>query len=123
MIHLMRRYMPVLDWGRTYDREALSNDLIAAVIVAGGAATIAIAATTVYHAVGGRRVVDRAGAVRVRCPDCGYSMVGLESTTCPECGVRYTVDELIRAQGYQMDEPDESPKNTEQIPAAEPALE
>ena len=28
-----RRYLPVLDWGRDYDRAALSNDLIAAVIV------------------------------------------------------------------------------------------
>ena len=27
------RYLPVLDWGRTYDRNALSNDLVAAVIV------------------------------------------------------------------------------------------
>lgn len=33
MIDLLRRYMPILDWGRTYDRKALSNDLIAAVIV------------------------------------------------------------------------------------------
>lgn len=29
----LRRYLPVLDWGRSYDRKALSNDLIAAVIV------------------------------------------------------------------------------------------
>jgi len=29
----LRRYLPILDWGRTYDRTALSNDLIAAVIV------------------------------------------------------------------------------------------
>lgn len=29
----MTRYLPVLDWGRRYDRTALSNDLIAAVIV------------------------------------------------------------------------------------------
>ena len=28
-----RQYMPILDWSRTYDRTALSNDLIAAVIV------------------------------------------------------------------------------------------
>jgi SulP family sulfate permease len=27
------RYLPILDWGRTYDRSAFSNDLIAAVIV------------------------------------------------------------------------------------------
>ncbi|GHF69301.1 SulP family inorganic anion transporter [Seohaeicola zhoushanensis] len=29
----MHKYLPILDWGRTYDRQALSNDLIAAVIV------------------------------------------------------------------------------------------
>ncbi|QAX28408.1 SulP family inorganic anion transporter [Leisingera sp. NJS204] len=28
-----RRYLPILNWGRTYDRAALSNDLIAALIV------------------------------------------------------------------------------------------
>lgn len=33
MTHLLRRYMPVLNWGRTYDRRAFSNDMIAAVIV------------------------------------------------------------------------------------------
>ncbi|MEJ8561858.1 sulfate permease [Yoonia sp. GPGPB17] len=29
----LSRYLPVLDWGRTYNRTALSNDMIAAVIV------------------------------------------------------------------------------------------
>lgn len=29
----LRRYLPVLEWGRTYDRSALSNDMVAAVIV------------------------------------------------------------------------------------------
>ncbi|AEI94086.1 SulP family inorganic anion transporter [Roseobacter litoralis] len=29
----LRRFFPILDWGRTYDRKALSSDLIAAVIV------------------------------------------------------------------------------------------
>lgn len=29
----LARYLPILDWGRRYDRDALSNDLIAAVIV------------------------------------------------------------------------------------------
>ena len=29
----LTRYLPILTWGRTYDRNALSNDLIAAVIV------------------------------------------------------------------------------------------
>lgn len=26
-------YLPILDWGRRYDRQALANDLIAALIV------------------------------------------------------------------------------------------
>jgi len=29
----LRRYLPILDWGRTYDKNAFSNDTIAAVIV------------------------------------------------------------------------------------------
>lgn len=33
MIDHLRRYVPVFDWGRTYDRKAFSNDMIAAVIV------------------------------------------------------------------------------------------
>ncbi len=30
---MLRRYLPILDWGRRYDRETLVNDLVAAVIV------------------------------------------------------------------------------------------
>jgi len=30
---LLARYVPVLDWGRTYSRDSLTNDLVAAVIV------------------------------------------------------------------------------------------
>jgi len=33
MLQSLRRYVPVLDWGRSYTRDAFSNDLIAAVIV------------------------------------------------------------------------------------------
>ncbi|PRY76467.1 SulP family inorganic anion transporter [Marivita geojedonensis] len=33
MIHHLRGYFPILNWGRTYDRNAFSNDMIAAVIV------------------------------------------------------------------------------------------
>lgn len=33
MFNAFHRYLPILDWGRSYDRSALSNDLIAAVIV------------------------------------------------------------------------------------------
>jgi SulP family sulfate permease len=33
MMDRLRNYMPVLDWGRSYDRQLFSNDLIAALIV------------------------------------------------------------------------------------------
>lgn len=33
MIDTLRRHIPVLDWSRTYSRQAFSNDMIAAVIV------------------------------------------------------------------------------------------
>ncbi|MEM8959634.1 MAG: sulfate permease [Pseudomonadota bacterium] len=33
MIDPIRRYVPILDWGRSYTKQALSNDLIAAVVV------------------------------------------------------------------------------------------
>jgi hypothetical protein len=32
------------------------------------------------------------------CPSCGYNLTGLRQTTCPECGARYTIDELAALQ-------------------------
>ena len=29
----LAKYLPILDWGRTYDRSTLTNDLVAALIV------------------------------------------------------------------------------------------
>ena len=51
------------------------------------------------HALGGRSL-RRERPVTVACPRCRYSLVGLESTTCPECGERFTIDAIIRAQEY-----------------------
>lgn len=36
----------------------------------------------------------------LRCPECGYRMVGLTESRCPECGTTYTLDELIARQGF-----------------------
>lgn len=35
------------------------------------------------------------GVHAVGCPQCGYNLTGLKSTTCPECGAVYTVDQLV----------------------------
>lgn len=83
--------------------QALARDvefLIAAVIFFAVGLSIAVVTTAAYRGWGGRAVVSPDGAVEVRCPGCGYSLVGLDSAACPECGSRHTLEELIRAQDY-----------------------
>jgi hypothetical protein len=36
----------------------------------------------------------------IRCPQCGYRMVGLHESRCPECGKAYTLDELLSQQNF-----------------------
>jgi hypothetical protein len=43
------------------------------------------------------RVRQAAGDV-LFCPKCGYNMTGLYEGRCPECGSRYTLDQLYAAQ-------------------------
>ena len=51
---------------------------------------------------------DRAGAFRqaagdvLFCPKCGYNMTGLYEARCPECGSRYTLDQLAAAQKQEQ---------------------
>jgi hypothetical protein len=90
----------------------------------GVAVTIGLVATAAYRGLGGRALADAAGIVRVSCPGCGYSMVGLDSCACPECGHRCTIDELIRAQDYtairQLTGPVVEDATVEPPPAEEP---
>lgn len=74
--------------------------LIAGVILAGVAASLWLITTRWYRNSAGRPVIAPRGEVNVRCPECGYSLVGLQEARCPECGTRYTLDELIRQQEY-----------------------
>jgi hypothetical protein len=40
------------------------------------------------------------GLPDVRCPTCGYRMVGLHESRCPECGTLYTLDQLLAKQDF-----------------------
>lgn len=62
-----------------------------AVLVYGG---VWIAASAVAWAEPHRTGV---GGPRVICPKCSYDMRGLDQPRCPECGTRYTLDELLAA--------------------------
>lgn len=74
--------------------------LIAAVVLLGGAAIILVWLPTALRLLQGRPVVGADNLVRVHCPRCGYSLIGLRDLRCPECGTEFTIDELIRAQSY-----------------------
>ena len=73
--------------------------VIVAIMLAGVSGTFILITTISYRRVG-RTVFNRAGEIDVRCPDCGYSLVGLSGCQCPECGTVFTLDALIEAQDY-----------------------
>jgi hypothetical protein len=61
----------------------------------------------------------------VRCPECGYRMVGLHESRCPECGKLYTLDELLARQNFARPEtsvpppiPPTPPPPSAAVPAA-----
>jgi DNA-directed RNA polymerase subunit RPC12/RpoP len=53
--------------------------------------------------------LERAQRVRastgstVACPTCGYNLTGLTEARCPECGSKFTLDELLAAQQPKME--------------------
>lgn len=77
-----------------------SDFLIAAIVFAGFAALILIWLPAIHRRIRGRPVVGEDNRVMVQCPSCGYSMIGLYESRCPECGEQSTIDALIRAQNY-----------------------
>ena len=48
----------------------------------------------------GRSLYAGDGRIDLRCPECGYRMVGLNEARCPECGQRYMLDDLLAKQGF-----------------------
>src|SRR5438552_10232204 len=55
----------------------------------------------------------RRGFDRIRCPDCGYCLVGLPSPRCPECGRAFTPEELgVSASDLQISPPSSTPLPT-----------
>ncbi len=77
-----------------------SDGLMVGAVFAAIAATAGLLVMLAYRTASGRAVRDPRGAVRVNCPRCGYSMVGLCSSTCPECGTTFTIDQIIGGQDY-----------------------
>ena len=76
-------------------------------VLIGGVICLAGSAAMLIWLQAARRYVRRLsvthtadGALDLRCPACGYSMVGLRESRCPECGTSYTLDELVTSQAF-----------------------
>lgn len=42
--------------------------------------------------------IRAAGGEAISCISCGYNLTGLKHTTCPECGAKPTIEELLAGQ-------------------------
>jgi hypothetical protein len=91
--------------------------LIAGTVFLGIAGVVGVVTAAGFEGARGR-AIRSLGAVQVVCPRCGYSMAGLESSVCPECGARYTLEQLIAGQGYEgLEGPRALPEGTNSAPA------
>ena len=67
----------------------------------GGACALWLIVTTVAWRETRRERSERlraAGAGTVVCPTCGYNLTGLTEARCPECGSKFTLNELMAGQ-------------------------
>lgn len=44
------------------------------------------------------RRVTASSRSAITCPTCGYNLTGLTESRCPECGSKFTLDELLALQ-------------------------
>jgi DNA-directed RNA polymerase subunit RPC12/RpoP len=75
--------------------------VITGLSLVGAAAVLIVWVQAVRQMAVGRPLRDRQDKLLdVRCPECGYRMVGLHESRCPECGRMYTLDELLARQNF-----------------------
>ncbi|MBL1216875.1 MAG: hypothetical protein D8M59_05205 [Planctomycetes bacterium] len=72
-------------------------------VFSGGCIAIALwlfATVFIWRETAGERIarLRATGRNPVCCPNCGYNMTGLGVSLCPECGAKYTLDELFTQQ-------------------------
>ncbi len=75
--------------------------VIAACILTAIGGSILLITSTAHRVRRGKPILTPEGLPNINCPSCDYSMVGLHESRCPECGTRYTLDELLLKQGYR----------------------
>jgi hypothetical protein len=78
------------------------DELVLTGIALLGGAAVLVLWVEVWRRYGRGRPVTNAqdGLPDVRCPTCGYRMVGLYESRCPECGTAYTLEDLLGRQEF-----------------------
>ncbi|MGA2582770.1 MAG: zinc ribbon domain-containing protein [Tepidisphaeraceae bacterium] len=46
------------------------------------------------------RRISQSNRSAITCPTCGYNLTGLTESRCPECGSKFTLDELLALQPH-----------------------
>ncbi len=86
-------------------RYLLRLPLEVVVLVGGGVIPITwvLATVLVWRETPQERVqrLTASGTDFICCPVCGYNMTGLREARCPECGSRFTLDQLLTAQPHR----------------------
>jgi len=57
-----------------------------------------IGTTFIWRESGAERAARVGGTQALVCPTCGYNLTGLTEPRCPECGTRFTLDQLFASQ-------------------------
>jgi hypothetical protein len=78
-----------------------------AMLVGGGVVPICwvVATVLIWRETSHERIerLTRANRGVLVCPICGYNLTGLHEARCPECGSRFTLDQLLTAQPARED--------------------
>ncbi len=74
---------------------------IAACILTAIGGSILLITSAAHRVRRGKPIFTPEGLPNINCPSCDYSMVGLHESRCPECGTRYTLDELLFKQDFR----------------------
>lgn len=79
-----------------------SGDIEVAILISGAIVPViwVLATVLIWRETPAERIerLSLAGREAVSCPVCGYNMTGLSEARCPECGTRFTLDQLVIAQ-------------------------
>jgi DNA-directed RNA polymerase subunit RPC12/RpoP len=91
--------------------------IVSGLIFVAGGIVILVWTSAWFHLSRGRPMRnEQDGLPDIRCPACGYRMVGLREARCPECGQSYTLDELLGSQGFsRVVESDEQKHRVQQV--------